>query len=75
MLNRFIAQEKSESHRVSGTETYRQMLRQKVADGQVRKVLVKYDIPISEGSDLVILTDQLAQGFDKLMPYYQATKL
>ena len=70
----YFAQEKSESHRVSGTEAYRQMLRQKVADGQVRKVLVKYDIPISEGSDLVILTDQLAQGFDKLMPYYQATK-
>ena len=50
------------------------MLRQKVADGQVRKVLVKYDIPISERSDLVTLTDQLTQGFDKLMPYYQATK-
>ncbi|MGT2751242.1 HI_0552 family protein [Streptococcus orisasini] len=70
----YFAQENGESHRVSGTEANRQELREKVASGQVRKVLVKYDIPILEGLDLTTLTDQLAQGFDRLMPYYQVTR-
>ncbi len=70
----YFAQEHGLSHRLAGTEANRQELREKVASGQVRKVLVKYDIPISEKLDLNTLTNQFAQGFDKLMPYYQATR-
>lgn len=70
----YFAQENGLSHRLAGTEDNRQNLREKIVSGQVRKVLVKYDIPLSEELDLNALTDQLAQGFDKLMPYYQVTR-
>lgn len=67
----YFAQENGVSHRVEGTEENRQMLKEAVKDGRVRKVLVKYDIVVTASKTMEELTEELANGFDKLKPYYE----
>ena len=43
----YFAQENGVSHRVEGTEENRQMPKEAVRDGRVRKVLVKYDVSVT----------------------------
>lgn len=65
----YFAQEDGVSHRVEGTEENRQMLKEAVRDGRVRKVLVKYDIPVTASETMEELVDEIADGFEKLRPY------
>lgn len=67
----YFAQEDGVSHRVEGTEANRQMLKEAVKDGRVRKVLVKYDIPVTASGTVEELVDEIADGFEKLKPYYE----
>ena len=67
----YFAQEDGVSHRVEGTEANRQMLKEAVRDGRVRKVLVKYDVPVTASETIEELVEELADGFDKLKPYYE----
>lgn len=67
----YFAQEDGVSHRVEGTEANRQMLKEAVRDGRVRKVLVKYDIPVTASGTVEELVDEIAGGFEKLKPYYE----
>lgn len=67
----YFAQEDGVSHRVEGTEANRQMLKEAVEDGRVRKVLVKYDVPMTTSETIEELVEELADGFDKLKPYYE----
>lgn len=67
----YFAQENGVSHRVEGTEENRQMLKEAVRDGRVRKVLVKYDIPVTTSETIEELVEELADGLDKLKPYYE----
>lgn len=66
----YFAQEDGVSHRVEGTEANRQMLKEAVKDGRVRKVLVKYDVPVTSSLTEADLIDQLMKGFQLLRPYY-----
>ena len=68
----YFAQEDGVSHRVEGTEENRQMLKAAVRDGRVRKVLVKYDVPVTSSLTEADLIDQLMEGFQLLMPYYDS---
>lgn len=68
----YFAQENGVSHRVEGTEENRQMLKEAVRDGRVRKVLVKYDVPMTSGLTEADLLDQLMEGFQLLRPYYDS---
>ncbi len=70
----YFAQEDGLSHRIAGTEENRLMLQGKVADGTVRKVLVKYDISVTEGMAQTDILTQLKHGFELLLPYYEHTK-
>lgn len=70
----YFAQEAGVSRKVEGNEENRSKLQEAVESGTVRKVLVKYDIPIEVGTSLDSLTDQLVLGFDRVLPYYDATK-
>lgn len=70
----YFAQEDGLSHRVAGTEGNRLMLQGKVADGTVRKVLVKYDVPVTEEMKQEDVVTQLKKGFELLLPYYEHTK-
>lgn len=67
----YFAQEDGVSHHVEGTEANRQMLKEAVKDGRVRKVLVKYDIPVTASGTVEELVDEIADGFEKLKPYYE----
>ena len=67
----YFAQEDGVSHRVEGTEENRQMLKAAVKDGRVRKVLVKYDVVVTTSKTMEELVEELADGFDKLKPYYE----
>ena len=70
----YFAQEDGLSRRLAGTEENRQLLKEQVADGTVRKVLVKYDVLVTETMTLENLIAQLKNGFELLMPYYEHTK-
>ena len=67
----YFAQENGVSHRVEGTEENRQMLKEAVRDGRVRKVLVKYDVSVTASETMEELVEELADGFYKLKPYYE----
>jgi hypothetical protein len=67
----YFAQENGVSHRVEGTEENRQMLKEAIRDGRVRKVLVKYDVTVTASETMEELVEELADGFDKLKPYYE----
>jgi len=67
----YFAQEDGVSHRVEGTEENRQMLKEAVRDGRIRKVLVKYDVVVTTSKTMEELVEELADGFDKLKAYYE----
>lgn len=67
----YFAQEDGVSHRIEGTEENRQMLKAAVRDGRVRKVLVKYDVVVTTSKTMEELVEELADGFEKLKPYYE----
>lgn len=67
----YFAQEDGVSHRVEGTEANRQMLKEAVKDGRVRKVLVKYDVPVTDSETIEELVEELADGFETLKLYYE----
>lgn len=70
----YFVQENGESHREPGTEEIRTQLIERVQDGSVRKVLVKYDIPAITDLETEKLIEQLVAGFHLLSPYHEATK-
>ncbi len=67
----YFAQEDGVSHRIEGTEENRQMLKAAVRDGRIRKVLVKYDVVVTTSKTMEELVEELADGFDKLKPYFE----
>lgn len=70
----YFAQKNGVSSRVSGTEDNRRKLKEAIASGEVRKVLVKYDIPLTTDTTLSDLVKKLSDGFQKVLPYYNQTK-
>lgn len=70
----YFAQKNGESRRIEGTEKNRHDLLQAVEEGAVRKVLVKYDVPLVEESSLEDILDQLQEALVALEPYYLATR-
>lgn len=57
------------------SEVAKQDLQEKIRDGAIRKVLVKYDIPkISQFKNPDKLVDAVLDGFDCLEPYYNQTQ-
>ena len=72
LLSCSIRWEDGVSLRVEGTEANRQMLKEAVKDGRVRKVLVKYDVPVADSLTIDDLLDQLMEGFQLLRPYYDS---
>lgn len=70
----YRVQEKDEMYCLEGTEANRQLLRQKLAAQEIRKVLVKWDLPVTDNLSWEELTNQLAAGFERLKPYYVQAK-
>ena len=70
----YWVQKNDESYRVQATEENRQLLRQQLSNQEIRKVLVKVDIPVADEDTIDKLLDKLDKGFEKLSPYYQVTR-
>ncbi len=71
----YFAQIDGVSQRFEGTEENRQFLTQQLAVGQVRKVLVKYDIPLSRAASREQVLSQLQEAMTALIPFYEATRV
>ena len=72
LLSCSIRWEDGVSLRVEGTEANRQMLKEAVKAGRVRKVLVKYDVPVTDSLTRDNLLDQLMEGFQLITPYFDS---
>ena len=70
----YLVYSDGESQRMEATEENRQILREKLSHQEVRKVLVKVDVPVTDGQILDKFLDELDKAFEKLLPYYQATR-
>ena len=70
----YLVYSDGESQKMEATEENRQILREKRFHQEVRKVLVKVDVPVTDGQILDKFLDELDKTFDKLLPYYQATR-
>ena len=70
----YWVQKKDESYRVQATEENRQLLRQQLSNQEIRKVLVKADVPVTNEVSLDKILYGLDRSFEKLIPYYQATR-
>ena len=70
----YFAQIDGVSQRFEGTEENRQFLTRQLAAGQVRKVLVKYDIPLSQTASREQVLSQLQEAMTALIPFYEATR-
>ena len=70
----YLVYSNGESHKMEATEENRQILREKLSHQEVRKVLVKVDVSVTDGQILDKFLDELDKAFEKLLPYYQATR-
>ena len=69
-----FVEKNDESYRVQATEENSQLLRQQLSNQEIRKVLVKVDIPVADEDTIDKVLDKLDRGFEKLSPYYQVTR-
>ena len=70
----YFAQIDGQSQRFEATEANRQHLRQEVAAGLVRKVLIKYDVNLSQATSKQQVLSELEQAMTALIPFYEATR-
>lgn len=70
----YFAQIDGQSQRFEATEANRQYLSQQVAAGLVRKVLIKYDVNLSEATSKQQVLSELEQAMTTLIPFYEATR-
>ena len=70
----YLVYSDGESQKMEATEKNRQILREKLSHQEVRKVLVKVDVSVADGQILDKFLDELDKAFEKLLPYYQATR-
>ncbi|WP_049515764.1 hypothetical protein [Streptococcus mitis] len=63
-----------ESQRWEANEENRQVLVDKVGSQEIRKVLVKADVSFVETQSLEVILEKLEDAYERLLPYYQATR-
>ena len=70
----YLVYSDGESQKMEATEENRQILREKIAHQEVRKVLVKADVPVTENSSEEEIVEALLKSYAKVLPYYLATR-
>ena len=63
-----------ESYRIEATEENRNFLQSQLDSSRIRKVLVKTNVPISSETSIDALLVDLEIAYQRLLPYYQATR-
>lgn len=70
----YLAYCDGQSQRWEASEENRQILRNKLSNQEIRKVLVKADVSIIENQSLEAILEKLEEAYERLLPYYQATR-
>lgn len=70
----YLGYSDDQSQRWEANEENRQILRNKLSNQEVRKVLVKSDVSIIENQSLEVILEKLEDDYERLLPYYQATR-
>ena len=70
----YLVYSNGESHKKESTEENRQVLVEKIGSQEIRKVLVKADVSIIETQSLEVILEKLEDAYERLLPYYQATR-
>ena len=70
----YLVYSNGESHKMEATEENRQVLVEKIGSQEIRKVLVKADVSIIETQSLEVILEKLEDAYERLLPYYQATR-
>ena len=70
----YLSYSDGESQRWEANEENRQILVEKVGSQEIRKVLVKADVSFIETQSLEMILGKLEEAYERLLPYYQATR-
>ena len=70
----YLAYSEGESQKMETTEENRQILREKLFHQEVRKVLVKVDVPVTANSSEEEIVKALLKSYSTILPYYLATR-
>ena len=70
----YLVYSDGESQKMEATDENRQVLKEKIVHQEVRKVLVKIDVPITENSSEEEIVEGLLKSYDKILPFYLATR-
>ena len=70
----YLVYSDGQSQRWEASEENRQVLVEKVGGQEIRKVLVKADVSFVETQSLEVILEKLENAYERLLPYYQATR-
>ena len=70
----YLVYSDGESQKMEATEENRQILREKLFHQEVRKALVKVDVPVTVNSSEEEIVEGLLKSYDKILRYYLATR-
>ena len=70
----YLVYSDDQSQRWDANEENRQILRNKISNQEVRKVLVKIDVPVTDNSSEEEIVEALLKSYDKILPFYLATR-
>lgn len=70
----YLVYSDNQSQRWEANEENRQVLVDKIGNQEIRKVLVKADVSFVETQSLEVILEKLEDAYERLLPYYQATR-
>ena len=70
----YLVYSDGQSQRWDANEENRRTLREKLRSQEVRKVLVKADVSVTENSSEEDIVENLLKSYDKMLPFYLATR-
>ncbi|WP_173218214.1 MULTISPECIES: ribonuclease P [unclassified Streptococcus] len=70
----YLAYSDGQSQRWEANEENRQVLVKKMGSQEIRKVLVKVDVSVTENSSEEDIVENLLKSYDKILPFYLATR-
>lgn len=70
----YLAYSDDQSQRWEANEENRQVLVEKIGNQEIRKVLVKAYVSFIENQSIEVILEKLEEAYERLLPYYQATR-
>ena len=71
----YLVYSNGENHKMEANEENRLLLREKVRNQEIRKVLVKSDVSFLEDQPLEAILEKLEEVYECLLSYYEATRI